>query len=157
MSDQDVIERLANKLAAANLDDEEAGLLLSLFQDGRNEVEGFAQRPYGVTDYMEGGDKLVAMPKTSAGCIDVLSTDTGSRAPGNRELDTSGDMSAVAARYSRSWIRRRSLCRDGRGLVGLRHRIRRRVRGGRQGLRGIDAGWRRGRLLSVRVWRLRLG
>ena len=77
MSDHSVMERLATKLAAADLDDEEAALLLSLLQGG-GDVEGFARRsPERVIEYQDGTDLFLKGPRTKDRWIDVLNIDWG--------------------------------------------------------------------------------
>jgi hypothetical protein len=77
MPDHSVMERLATKLAAADLDDEEAALLLSLLQGGAD-VEGFARRsPERVIEYQDGNDLFLKGPRTQQRWIQVLSTDRG--------------------------------------------------------------------------------
>ena len=77
MADSSVTERLAEKLAAADLDDQEAALLLSLLQGGAD-VEGFARRsPEKVIRYQDGDDLFAKNPRTTSKWIDVLNVDWG--------------------------------------------------------------------------------
>ena len=74
MTEQNVTDRLAAKLAAADLDDQEASLLVQLLSGG-SEVEGFGQQPQlRVIEYQDGTD-LFANPGTHSKWIDVLNHD----------------------------------------------------------------------------------
>jgi hypothetical protein len=77
MSDETVVAGLAEKLHAANLDDAQRALLLSLITgDTGDEVEGFSFRPLGVIEYQDGND-LFMKTKSAQGWIDVLNVDWG--------------------------------------------------------------------------------
>jgi len=85
MSNEDLSERLAGKLASLELAEDEAALLVGMLRQGENDVEGFASGPRkGVVEYQD-GDDLLLMPKLRSddivvkknGWIDVLSTDWG--------------------------------------------------------------------------------
>ena len=73
MTDPSAMERLAAKLASADLDDEEASLLVELLR-GDSEVEGFAQQPRAGLFGSEGNDRFLQNgPMNKSKWIDVLS------------------------------------------------------------------------------------
>lgn len=80
MAEPTVIERLADKLAAADLDDEEAALLLELLS-GSSEVEGFMRKAPTPVSEARAGDDDVFDRTRSKSWIDVLSTDWGLKLP----------------------------------------------------------------------------
>ena len=74
MSEQSTIESLAEKLAAAELTDDEVKLLESLFAD--DEVAGFGSN---VIEYQDGDDYLLRNPTSSKDWMNVLSARTRAR------------------------------------------------------------------------------
>ena len=74
MSEQSTIESLAEKLAAAELTDDEVKLLESLFAD--DEVAGFGSN---VIEYQDGDDYQLRNPTSSKDWMNVLSARTRAR------------------------------------------------------------------------------
>ena len=74
MSEQSTIESLAEKLAAAELTDDEVKLLVSLFAD--DEVAGFGSN---VIEYQDGNDLVLRNPTSPKDWMNVLSARTRSR------------------------------------------------------------------------------
>jgi hypothetical protein len=73
MSEAEVTKSLANKLAAANLTDDEANLLVTLIHAERDEVEGFVDRSSpGMASFNLGMPPRVAAGNTD-GWIEILS------------------------------------------------------------------------------------
>jgi len=82
MSEAEVTNTLAGKLAAANLSDDEANLLIALIHSDQDEVEGFVDRS---SPKVQGFN--IGMPPQIAAdnhdkWIDVLNIDWGSNKPG---------------------------------------------------------------------------
>ena len=83
MSEAEVTKSLANKIAGANLSDDETNLLISLIHDDQDEVEGFMDKASPkLAGFNIGMPPLIA-PADGDKWIDVLSTDWGYDKPRN--------------------------------------------------------------------------
>ena len=82
MSEAEVTKSLANKLAAANLTNDEANMLIALIHAERDEVEGFLDKSSPKVQGFNIGMPPTIETDNASKWIDVLNIDWGSNKPG---------------------------------------------------------------------------